>query len=223
MSYEALGVTATVVTLMILVYVQTKPAINKWATIRYLRCHYEFDLDIFLTPGEARGLPLVERLRRSLRAILRFIAWALMPRADHIRLDTLLPQLYKESRRLRHLPPTDGCDPSVAEALFMSKNLKEYRQDRARDRVHKNVRCAGDCGTRFGKRRQDHDFWGGEGTYGGWLCPTTHCRDQPTGDHYCGMCLNDLRQSSREPQLADTQVHMMDLDPHPEYPDLQDY
>ena len=223
MSSEAVGVTAAVVTLMILVYAQTKPAVNKWATIRYLRCRYEFDLDIFLTPGEARGLSLMERLRRALRTALRFIAWALIPRAGRTRLDTLLSQLYRESRRPRHLPPTDGCDPSVAEALFVSKDLREYRQDRARIRVHKKVRCAGGCDTRFGKRRRDHDFWGGEGIYGGWLCPTTPCRDQPTGDHYCGMCLNELRQLSQVPQLADTQVHLVDLDPHPEHPDLQDY
>ena len=56
MSLEAFAHIATVVTLMILVYVQAKPAINRWATIRYLRCYYEFLDDIYITP---KGIPIL--------------------------------------------------------------------------------------------------------------------------------------------------------------------
>ena len=49
--------------------------------------------------------------------------------------------------------------------------------------------CAGARGTRYGKRRHDHNFVEGSGIEGGWLCPTNiSCRDEPTGEHYCGMC-----------------------------------
>ena len=223
MSLEAFAHITTVVTLMILVYVQAKPAINRWATIRYLRCRYEFYDDIFVTPREFRGLSRAKRLRRIKRETLRFAAFALIRRADLLRLQNMIPQLINESRRPRHLPVTDGCDPLVAEALFLSKHYLEDRKDRRRARVHRRVRCAGGCGTRFGKQRRDHDFFGGEGIYGGWHCPSTPCQRRATGDHYCGMCLEESRQASETPPLSDTKMILLDLEPHPEHPDLQDY
>ena len=223
MSLEAFAHIATVVTLMILVYVQAKPAINRWATIRYLRCYYEFLDDIYITPKESLHSSWPERLRRIKRGALRYGALALMRRVDHLRRDILLPQLIKERQRPQHLPVTDRCDPLVAEALFVSKHYLEDRKDRRRARVHRRVRCAGGCGTHFRKRRQDHYFFGGEGIHGGWLCPMTPCQGLVTGDHYCGMCFKDRRQASEVPQLADTKMLVLDLQPHPEHPDLQDY
>ena len=197
MSLEAFAHIATVVTLMILVYVQAKPAINRWATIRYLRCYYEFLDDIYITPKESLYSSWSERLRRTKRGALRYSALALMRRVDHLRRDILLPQLIKERQRPQHLPVTDGCDPLVAEALFVSKLHLEDRTERRRSRVHKRVRCAGGCGTRFGKRRRDHNFRGGDGIHGGWLCPTTPCQGRITGDHYCGMCFEESTTSKR--------------------------
>ena len=223
MSLEAFGGIATVVTLMILVYVQAKSAINRWATIRWLRCYYEFHDDIFVTPKDSRRLSWAQRLRRIKRGTFRFIAFFLMRRVDHLRSHILLHQLIKESRRPKHLSVTDGCDPLVAEALFVSKHYMADRKDRRRARVHRRVHCAGRCGTRFGKRRRDHYFFGGEGIHGGWLCPATPCQGRATGDHYCGMCLEERRQASEAPQLADTEIVALDLRPHPEHPDLQDY
>ena len=118
-----------------------------------------------------------------------------------------------------HLPPLDGCDPLVAEALFVSRHHLEDR----RARMHKRVLCAGGCGTRFGKRRRDHDFLGGEGIHGGWLCPTTPCKGQSTGDHHCGMCLEELQQASGARRVPDVKMVLIDLDAHAENPDLQDY
>ena len=223
MSLEAFAHIATVVTLMILVYVQAKPAINRWATIKYLRCYYEFLDDIYITPKESLHSSWPERLRRIKRGALRYSALALMRRVDHLRRDILLPQLIKERQRPQHLPVTDGCDPLVAEALFVSKDHLEDRKERRRARVHRRVRCAGGCGTRFGKQRRDHDFMGGDGIYGGWHCPSTPCQRRATGDHYCGMCLKASRQASETPPLADTEMILLDLEPHPEHPDLQDY
>ena len=99
MSLEAFAHIATVVTLMILVYVQAKPAINRWAAIRYLRCRYEFYDDLFVTPREFRGLSWAKRLRLIKRETLRFAAFALIRRADFLRLQNILPQLINESRR----------------------------------------------------------------------------------------------------------------------------
>ena len=223
MTLEAFAHLATVVTLTILVYVQAKPAVNRWAAIRYLRCVYEFPEDILVTPKEALHMSWARRLRRATRGALRGFALALMRQVDHIRLDTLMRQLFQESRRPDHLPFMEGCDPLVAEALFVSRFHLEDRKEQRRKRTHRKVRCAGGCGTRFGKRRRDHDFFGGEGIHGGWLCPTELCQKQATGDHYCGMCLEELRQASEVPQLPDTEIVPLDLSLRPEHPDLQDY
>ena len=202
---------------------QTKPPINRWAIIRYLRCYYDFLNDIYITPREVQELSLARRLRLVKRAATRRVSLVLMGRVNVLRRDTLIPQLIRERKRPQHLPVADGCDPLVAEALFLSRDFAEDRNERERARVHRGVRCAGGCGTRFGKRRQDHDFLGGEGIHGGWICPTTPCHGRRTGDHYCGMCREELRQSSETPQLSDTRMIALSLDPHPEYPDLQDY
>ena len=224
MTLESFAHIATVVTLMILVYVQAKPAVNRWAIIRYLRCYYEFLDDIYITPMEIQRLSLKKRLRLAKRGIIRYVALAMMGRANLIRRDTLIPQLIKEGKLPQHIPVTDGCDPRVAEALFVSRVYVEDRKELRRVRVHRSVRCAGGCGTHFGKRRRDHDFWGGGGIHGGWFCPTTtSCQNRATGDHYCGMCLEELRQASEAPQLSDTRMVALNLDLHPEYPDLQDY
>ena len=223
MTLESFAHFATVVTLMILVYVQAKPAVNRWATIRYLRCCHEFRDDILVTPLEVRRFSWARRLRRAQRGVLRGFAFMLMRRVDHLRLDILVGQLAQESRRPDHLPVMDGCDPLVAEALFVSKHYLEDKQERRRDRIHRKVRCAAGCGTRFGKRRRDHDFFGGEGLHGGWLCPTTPCKGQVTGDHYCGMCLEELQQANGTRRVADAKMIPIDLDAQSEHPDLQDY
>ena len=57
--------------------------------------------------------------------------------------------------------------------------------------------------------------------HGGWLCPTAPCKGQTTGDHYCGMCSEELRRASKVPQLPDTEMVVINFDP--EHPDLQDY
>ena len=223
MTLESFAHLATVVTLMILVYVQAKPAVNRWATIRYLRCWYEFRDDILVTPREVRRFSWARRLRRAQRRALRVSSFMLMRRVDCIRSHTLVDQLVQESRRPEHLPVMDGCDPSVAEALSMSRHYLEDKKERRRARSQNKVRCAGGCGTRFGKPRHDHDFFGGEGLHGGWLCPTTPCKGQATGDHYCGMCLEERRQASEARRVADAKPIPIDLDAQSEHPDLQDY
>ena len=79
-------------------------------------------------------------------------------------------------------------------------NYKEKTtRDRDLMRRHKGVRCAGGCGTKYGKKRKDHDFAGGGGVKdsGGWYCETrASCILKATGDHYCGMCTEERMDSS---------------------------
>ncbi len=89
--------------------------------------------------------------------------------------------------------PLPGVDPLVVEAVSLSRDRRELRRIRRLKRVHRGVRCAGGCGTKYGERRSDHKFSGGGGNERGWFCPTSadSCvdRQKATGDHFCGMCL----------------------------------
>ena len=123
MTLESFAHLATVVTLMILVYVQAKPTINRWATIRYLRYGYEFFDDFFVTPKEHQHSSWPERLRHAGRVTMRYVDLFLMPQADKSRLGILLPQLFRERQRPHHLPVMDGCDPLVAEVLVRFQAL----------------------------------------------------------------------------------------------------
>ena len=77
----------------------------------------------------------------------------------------------------------------VIEAVALSRHREKKLQQRHLRRVHKGLVCAGGCGTRYGKRRRDHNFIGGGGIAGGWFCPSNEsCRITPTGKHHCGMC-----------------------------------
>ena len=92
----------------------------------------------------------------------------------------------------------------ILEAAAVSRHPEDTRHLRHRMCRHRGVRCAGGCGTRYGKRHPDHNFSGSGGIEGGWHCPTeVSCRDEPTGVHYCGMCTME-RKSKNDPQVATT-------------------
>lgn len=181
---------ATVVALLILAYVHAKPAINRWATVKFLRVYSEIHWDDLLAPERARALPLPRRLRRWRRNRVFLLTQRLMARAHRIAQHDLLEQLRAAlNDGPAFLPPRIDCDPLVAEAAVVAKHDWNRRQARHRARVHKEVVCAGGCGTKYGKRRKDHSFSGGGDIDGGWLCPTNiSCLREPTGEHYCGMC-----------------------------------
>ena len=83
----------------------------------------------------------------------------------------------------------------VLEAAAVSNMREERHQHKQRMRSHKGIHCAGGCGTRFGKRRSDHNFSGGGGIEGGWHCESNlSCRDKPSGNHFCGMCTLERRE-----------------------------
>ena len=188
---------ATVVALLILAYVQAKPAINRWATVKFLRIYRELHWDDLLTREQARELPWPRRLRRWRRNRMFHLVQHLMTRAHRITQHDLIEQLGTALDRSELMPVPPDCDPLVVEAAAIAKHEHEQRKARHRARIHRNVVCAGGCGTRYGKRRKDHNFSGGGGVEGGWYCPTNiSCLDAPTDEHYCGMCDREARLSS---------------------------
>ena len=181
---------ATVVALLILAYIHAKPAVNRWAAVKFLRVYSELHWDDLLAPEQARALPWPRTLRRWRRNRVFRLTHHLMTRAHRIAQHDLLEQLRAAlNDGSAFLPPRVNCDPLVVEAAAVAKHDWDRRQSRLRARVHKKVACAGGCGTKYGKRRRDHSFSGGGGIDGGWLCPTnTSCLREPSGEHYCGMC-----------------------------------
>ena len=84
---------ATVVALLILAYVQAKPAINRWATVKFLRIHSELHWDDLLTREQAKELPWPRRLRRWKRNRMFHLVQHLMTRAHRITQHDLIEQL----------------------------------------------------------------------------------------------------------------------------------
>ena len=206
MQLEEVAAVATVVALLILAYVHAKRAINRWATAKFLRSYSELHMEDLLTREQALGLPWPQRLRRARRHRVYRLVQRLTTRAHCIAQYDLVEQLDDALNRPEFLPVSPDCDPLVLEAAAVSKHDWERRQARRRARVHKRVLCAGGCGTRYGKRRHDHNFSGGGGVEGGWRCLTnTSCVREPTGEHYCGMCdfearFPRIRQHPRQPR-----------------------
>lgn len=188
---------ATVVALVILAYVHAKPAINRWATVKFLRIYSEMHWDDLLTREPARALPWPRRLRRWKRSRVFRLTHHLMTRANRIRQHELLEQLRVAYDRSEFSPVPPNCDPLAVEAAAIAKHDWNQRQARRRARVHRKVVCAGGCGTKYGRRRRDHDFSGDSGIEGGWLCPTNiSCLREPNGEHHCGMCDREARLST---------------------------
>ncbi|MCY4104327.1 MAG: hypothetical protein OXG55_13870 [bacterium] len=188
---------ATVVALLILAYVHAKPAINRWATVKFLRLYSEMHWADLLAREQARALPRRRRLRRWRQNRGFCLTHHLMTRAHRIAQHDLLEQLRVAYDRPEHSPVPPDCDPLVIEAAAVAKHDWNRRQARHRGRVHKKTVCAGGCGTKYGKRRRDHNFFGDSGIEGGWFCPTDiSCLHKPTGEHYCGKCELEGRLST---------------------------
>jgi len=87
-----------------------------------------------------------------------------------------------------HIKLTERERRIVHEAAGAIQHKKRVASERRVRGTHRGVRCAGGCGTAFGKRRFDHNFSGGT-LNEGWTCPNPDlCAQGPTEDHFCGMC-----------------------------------
>ena len=155
MQLEDAAAIATVFALLIPAYVHAKPAINRWATVKFLWIYSELQWDDLLTREQARQLPWQKRLRRWRRIRMYRLVQHLMTRAHRIAHLNLLEQLSAARGRSEFLPPPSGCDPLVIEAAAIVKHDRDRRQARHRARVHRKIVCAAGCGTRSGKRRHN--------------------------------------------------------------------
>ena len=208
------GGLAAGISLLMLLYLQAKPLVNRWATRRFLHATYAAEVHDLLTPGQARRLSWKPRLRHRWRGRRYGCLQRLMTLAQRVKMHQFIEAFNTaRSRMLDEWAPDDVEFPQnlteedqriILEAAAVSRHLEDRRHLRHRMRRHRGVRCAGGCGTRFGKRHPDHNFSGFGGIEGGWFCESNEsCRDKPTGDHYCGMCTLD-RMSKNDPQVATT-------------------
>ena len=196
MPLETIGTLASVATLVVVLYIQVKPAVNRWATVRYLLLSSEIHVYDLLTREQARSLSRTILIRRLRRGVQYLLYQYLMTRADRLNRHARFSQF---EASVGPVSAPTGCEPVVAIAIVVSREKNKRLQERSRIRKHRGLRCSGECGTRFGKRRHDHSFIGGGGIEGGWRCPSTKsCEDRSTGNHYCGMCeaLGTMRRPS---------------------------
>ena len=193
---QVAGGLAAIATLLILTYEKAKPAINRWATIRFLRVHSLVDPeDIF---ASERALSFFELL---------------MTREQRNRQLTMIHQLHQVKNLADKNLRTAKCDPLIVRAVVSSRRRRMNRENRRRKRIHKGLLCDGGCGTRFGKRRHDHNFYEGVGIKGGWFCPShDSCQKRPTGEHYCGMCHSEVRAPSIPIEHQEAENHSPDTE-----------
>lgn len=213
MTLEAVGDLATVAALLILVYVQDKPAINRWATVRFLRGHYEIHPDDLVPIEPSRSLNWSRRLGRVRRSTMFRFAQTCMTREQRISRYDLIWRLHEARKQPNRMLMISDFSPLVITAVTLSRSRQENRDNRRRRRIHKGLLGDGGCGTHFGKRRHDHNFDGGGGIKGGWFCPSSDsCRERPTGKHYCGMCQSEERASSIPGEHQEVEKHSPDMD-----------
>ena len=207
MTWEVLGGIgglAAGISLLLLLYIRTKPLVNRWATRRFLHVTYTLKPYDLLTPEQARRLRWKQRLRhrrrrwgnrcyqRLMTLVQRVKAHQFMDAFETARFQMVDAWAPDDLEFSRHLTEDDRGIVLEAAAISHVRDLKQ------RIRRHRGVRCSGGCGTRFGKRRSIHSFsgGGGGGVEGGWRCDSPgSCREQPTGDHFCGMCTAERRSA----------------------------
>lgn len=201
------GGLAAGVSLLFLLYLQAKPLVNRWALRGFLHIAHAPTGDDLLTDEQARSLSWRRRLTRRRRALAYRAFQRLMTKVQQINSYRLIESFEAAKEQLMELWASDDLQlphqlpererDIILEAAGFSKLKDERVRRRRMTRAHKGVRCAAGCGTRFGKRRSDHNFSGGGGIEGGWHCASPRsCLDKPTGDHYCGMCTVERRQEA---------------------------
>ena len=222
MTWEVLGGIgglAAGISLLLLLYIQTKPLVNRWATRRFLHATYTLEWYDLLTPEQARRLRWKQRLRHRRRRWGYRCYRRLMTLVQRVKAHQFIDAFETARSRMmdtwapndlefpRHLTEEDRG--IILEAAAISQRLEQKQ----RMRRHRGVRCAGGCGTRFGKRRADHDFGGGGGIEGGWYCESQDsCHEHPTGITSAGCALrnDDLRvprrRRSPDPSAVDWQA-----------------
>jgi len=197
-SLNLLNTTISALALLVVAYVYAKPAVNHWAIRGYLVARATPNLLDLQTPEQRRCLPIQQRLRYWLRRARFRWYQRCAKRVDRVRahlmhnaLQPLLADTFGTVTTTdppAHIKLTERERRIVHEAAGAIQHKKRVASERRVRGTHRGVRCAGGCGTAFGKRRFDHNFSGGT-LNEGWTCPNPDlCAQGPTEDHFCGMC-----------------------------------
>lgn len=88
-------------------------------------------------------------------------------------------------------PDTNATIMEIA-AYYEFKTTKKKEKELLRQ--HKGIRCAGGCGTKYGKRHKNQGFLGKGVNNSGWLYCDESCTPESRIDHYCGMCQKEREQ-----------------------------
>ena len=187
----------------------TRSRIQNWATRRAV---YQLKFWAWqhtpVSPASAVTRRTKMRLwcqQRCHNATLRLVP--IVYRASLVRLQEVVDEELKNNPAAGIYFPSPNSNPLYVEIAAYIHYKQKAEAERDLMRRHKGVRCAGGCGTKYGKNRKDHDFSGGGGVKdsGGWFCEWIgaygtggSCIPRATGDHYCGMCSQD-RSGSSEP------------------------
>ena len=204
-----IGGLAAGLSLLILLYLQAQPLVNRWAICRFLHAVNMLDASELVTNEQARRLPLKQRIRRRWREGAMRCYRGLTTKVQRVRVFGLAVAFFAARAQFEGTwapkdikfphPLMAGEREIVLEAAARSKAREKRRRRRTLKRSHRGIRCSGGCGTLFGKRRSDHSFFCDidDGIEGGWHCPSDlSCSDQPTGEHYCGMCTVERRSEA---------------------------
>lgn len=198
----------TIFGVVLAVVALTKNKIQNWATRRAVyQLKFWWWQHIPVSPASAvtrqRKVRLwFQRLRHRTTMLLVPILY----RASLHHLEQTVDEELKRNTAAGIYFPNPDANPLYVEIAAYIHDKEEKAKDGDLMRSHRGVRCAGGCGTKYGKKRKDHDFAssGGVRNSGGWHCGWINpisgegsCIPKATGDHYCGMCRKERRENAR--------------------------
>ena len=196
----------TIIGVILALFALTRSRIQNWATSRAV---YQLKFWAWQHPpvSPASAVTRRRKVHLWLQQLCHSATMRLVPilyRASLYQLQMTVDEELKNNTAAGiYFPSPDGNPLYVEIAAYIHYKEKTARE-RDLMRKHKGVRCAGGCGTKYGKKRRDHDFVGGGGVKdsGGWHCESNNayrtrgsCIPKSTGDHYCGMCSQERRDT----------------------------
>ena len=185
----------------------SRSRIQNWATRRVVY-QLKFWAWQHIPVSPASAVTRRKKMRLWFQQLRHDATMGLVPivyRASLIQLEEIVDEELKKNTTAGTYFPNPDSNPLYVEIAAYIHYKEKTTRSRDLMRRHKGVRCAGGCGTKYGKKRKDHDFSGGGGVKdsGGWRCEWIgkhgtrgSCIPKATGDHYCGMCSEERRDIS---------------------------
>ena len=148
-----IGGLAAGVSLLVVLYLQAKPRVNRWAICRFLHAVQMLDARDLVTNEQSRHLPLRSRLRRRCREGIIKCYQGLSTKVQRVRVFGLADAFFAARSQYEGVwAPEDIKFPNqlteaerdiVLEAAARSKAREKRRRRKALKRSHKEVLCAG--------------------------------------------------------------------------------